>query len=163
MSVSAVNLREAFHAGRKVRLHGIHLPAATRTTGGKPVAEEMMAEQNFGAVPEANPGGYNFGTFGGVYTPALLTILGLVMFMRINFVLGEAGLFRTILILAIGASINGLLVNKDCYVALGPLANNGKSVTFNTILKAFGNYGDTIAVSVLLEKDESPWKQLAWK
>ena len=105
MSVSAVNLREAFHAGRKVRLHGIHLPAATRTTGGKPVAEEMMAEQNFGAVPEANPGGYNFGTFGGVYTPALLTILGLVMFMRINFVLGEAGLFRTILILAIGASI----------------------------------------------------------
>lgn len=55
---------------------------------------------------------------------------------------------------AIGASINGLLVNKDCYVALGPLANNGKSVTFNTILKAFGNYGDTIAVSVLLEKDK---------
>ena len=105
MSVSAVNLREAFHAGRKVRLHGIHLPAATRTTGGKPATEEMMAEQNFGAVPEANPGGYNFGTFGGVYTPALLTILGLVMFMRINFVLGEAGLFRTILILAIGASI----------------------------------------------------------
>jgi len=51
-------------------------------------------------------GGYNFGTFAGVYTPALLTILGLVMFMRTNYVLGCAGLVDTLLILAIGASIS---------------------------------------------------------
>ena len=47
-------------------------------------------------------GGYNFGTFGGVYTPALLTILGLVMFMRTNFVLGSAGLVNMLIILAVG-------------------------------------------------------------
>ncbi len=65
-----------------------------------------MAEQrSLDTAPEANPGGYNFGTFAGVYTPALLTILGLVMFMRINFVLGGAGLLYTIIILAVGASI----------------------------------------------------------
>ena len=51
-------------------------------------------------------GGYNFGTFGGVYTPALLTILGLVMFMRTNFVLGSAGLVNMLIILAVGASIS---------------------------------------------------------
>lgn len=50
-------------------------------------------------------GGYNFGTFGGVYTPALLTILGLVMFMRTNFVLGHVGTEMMMLILAVGASI----------------------------------------------------------
>ncbi|MBS1370914.1 MAG: hypothetical protein HPZ91_13260 [Lentisphaeria bacterium] len=54
----------------------------------------------------ANSGGYNFGTFGGVYTPALLTILGLVMFMRTNFVLGGAGLVNTLIILGAGASIS---------------------------------------------------------
>lgn len=49
--------------------------------------------------------GYQFGTFGGVYTPTLLTILGLVMFMRTNYVLGNAGLQTMLLILLIGSSI----------------------------------------------------------
>ena len=53
----------------------------------------------------AAAGGYNFGTFAGVYTPALLTILGLVMFMRTNFVLGSVGLFHMFLILLVGGSI----------------------------------------------------------
>lgn len=56
--------------------------------------------------PATPGGGYNFGTFAGVYTPTLLTILGLVMFMRTNYVLGCAGLVDTLLILAIGASIS---------------------------------------------------------
>ena len=33
------------------------------------------------------------GTFGGVFTPAILTILGVIMFMRANFVVGHAGVF----------------------------------------------------------------------
>lgn len=53
---------------------------------------------------------------------------------------------------AIGYSCTGLLVNKDLYCALGPLADNGKSVTFNTIAKAMGTYCDTISVEVLLDK-----------
>ena len=68
-----------------------------------------MAENNSTApalTPAGSGGGYNFGTFGGVFTPALLTILGLVMFMRTNFVLGSAGLYDTLLILAAGASIS---------------------------------------------------------
>ena len=53
---------------------------------------------------------------------------------------------------AVGYSCTGLLVNKDLYCALGPLADNGKSVTFNTIARAMGSYCDTISVEVLLEK-----------
>ncbi|HRT04787.1 MAG TPA: hypothetical protein P5204_03720 [Kiritimatiellia bacterium] len=33
-----------------------------------------------------------FGTFGGVFTPSLLTILGVIMFLRFNTVVGYAGL-----------------------------------------------------------------------
>ncbi len=46
-----------------------------------------------------------FGTFGGVFTPTALTILGVILFMRSNFVLGHAGIFNAFLILLIAKSI----------------------------------------------------------
>jgi hypothetical protein len=33
-----------------------------------------------------------FGTFGGVFTPSILTILGVIMYMRLPMIAGEAGL-----------------------------------------------------------------------
>jgi amino acid transporter len=44
--------------------------------------------------------GYSFGTFGGVFTPSLLTIMGVIMFLRFNTVVGYAGLWNALLILA---------------------------------------------------------------
>lgn len=46
-----------------------------------------------------------FGTFGGVFTPAILTILGVIMFMRANFVLGHAGIINAIIILSLAKFI----------------------------------------------------------
>ena len=46
-----------------------------------------------------------FGTFGGVFTPAILTILGVIMFMRANFVVGHAGVLGALFILLIATSI----------------------------------------------------------
>ncbi len=46
-----------------------------------------------------------FGTFGGVFTPSILTILGVIMFMRANLVIGEAGVYAAILILLFAKSI----------------------------------------------------------
>lgn len=40
--------------------------------------------------------GNKFGTFGGVFTPAILTILGVIMYLRLPRIVGEAGLWLTI-------------------------------------------------------------------
>ncbi|MDY6951142.1 MAG: amino acid permease [Thermodesulfobacteriota bacterium] len=48
---------------------------------------------------------HQFGTFGGVFTPSILTILGVILFMRANFVVGQGGIMAALLILAVGKSI----------------------------------------------------------
>jgi amino acid transporter len=46
-----------------------------------------------------------FGTFLGVYLPSLLTILGLIMYLRFGWVLGNVGLPMTIMIVLMASSI----------------------------------------------------------
>ena len=52
--------------------------------------------------------GNQFGTFGGVFTPVVLTILGVIMFMRTGYVVGYAGLWWTLGILFIAKAITTL-------------------------------------------------------
>ncbi|MBU1228462.1 MAG: amino acid permease [Proteobacteria bacterium] len=47
-----------------------------------------------------------FGTFGGVFTPSLLTILGVIMFLRFPAIVGNAGLWNALLILAVSKTIS---------------------------------------------------------
>ena len=42
--------------------------------------------------------GNSFSTFGGVFTPCVLTILGVIMFLRFGYVVGHAGVFTALLI-----------------------------------------------------------------
>ena len=46
-----------------------------------------------------------FGTFLGVFTPSVLTILGLIMYLRFGWVVGNVGLGLTILIVLLSSSI----------------------------------------------------------
>lgn len=46
-----------------------------------------------------------FGTFLGVYTPSVLTILGLIMYLRFGWVVGNVGLGITLLIVLVSSSI----------------------------------------------------------
>lgn len=48
---------------------------------------------------------HKFGTFLGVYAPSILTILGLVMYLRFGWVVGNAGLINTIAIVLMASSI----------------------------------------------------------
>lgn len=49
--------------------------------------------------PIESNGPKGFGTFGGVFTPCTLTILGVIMFLRFGYVVGNAGLFWALVIL----------------------------------------------------------------
>lgn len=53
----------------------------------------------------ADNSGYKFGTFGGVFTPSILTIFGLIMFMRTSYVVGSAGVLGALLILLVAEAI----------------------------------------------------------
>ncbi len=56
---------------------------------------------------EAPPTGKRFGTFQGVFTPTLLTILGVIMYLRQGWVVGNAGLAGAVLIVLGAFAITG--------------------------------------------------------
>jgi solute carrier family 12 sodium/potassium/chloride transporter 2 len=56
-------------------------------------------------VPEPEKTGYQFGTFKGVFTPSILTILGVIMYLRIGWVIGNVGLVPTLIIVTLSTSI----------------------------------------------------------
>ncbi len=49
-----------------------------------------------------------FGTFGGVFTPCTLMILGVIMFLRLGQVVGNAGVFYALIIVLISKVITTL-------------------------------------------------------
>ena len=65
-------------------------------------------------APEVSSG---LGTFGGVYTPSILTILGVIMYLRFGWVVGNAGLFKTLLIVTISTAITFLTSLSVCAIA----------------------------------------------
>jgi len=46
-----------------------------------------------------------FGTFGGVFTPDVLTILGVIMFLRLGWVVGNAGFLGAVIIIVLAKSV----------------------------------------------------------
>jgi len=61
------------------------------------------------------------GTFAGVFTPSVLTILGIILFLRLGYVVGNAGLRSALLILLLA---NGISVLTS--VSLSAIATNLK-------------------------------------
>lgn len=61
-----------------------------------------------------------FGTFGGVFTPSILTILGVIMYMRLPWIVGQAGILLTIGIVLVahivsittGLSVSSIATDK---------------------------------------------------
>jgi amino acid transporter len=77
------------------------------------------------AAEQARPG---LGTFAGVFTPSILTILGIVLFLRLGFVVGGSGLERALLVIA---AANAISVLTSFSVA---------AISTNLKVKAGGDY-----------------------
>ena len=71
------------------------------------------------AEPHADRG--KLGTFCGVFAPSVLTILGIILFLRLGFVVGSAGLMKALVIIAIA---NGISVLTS--ISLSAVATNLK-------------------------------------
>lgn len=52
--------------------------------------------------------GYGFGTFQGVFTPSILTIIGVIVYLRFGWMLGNVGLAKSLLIVTMGSAITFL-------------------------------------------------------
>lgn len=67
-----------------------------------------------------------YGTFEGVFVPTLLTILGVILYLRTGWVVGNAGLGGAIAIILIGYAITGATAMSISSVATNtPLAGGG--------------------------------------
>ncbi|MFH7244760.1 MAG: amino acid permease [Spirulina sp.] len=60
------------------------------------------------AITTTSPKASGLGTFGGVYTPSILTILGVIMYLRFGWVVGNVGLWGALAIVTLAVSITFL-------------------------------------------------------
>ncbi|MBZ9728645.1 amino acid permease [Salegentibacter sp. JZCK2] len=65
------------------------------------------------------------GTFGGVFTPSILTILGVIMYLRFGWVVGNVGLIGTLLIVTISVSITFLTALSIAAIATDQRVRGG--------------------------------------
>ena len=68
-----------------------------------PYEQTSQAPPDQAQVTRGQEGG--LGTFGGVFTPSLLTILGVIMYLRLGWVVGQVGFGGTLIIVSLATSI----------------------------------------------------------
>jgi len=88
--------------------------------------EEKIAPSSEDATPTLSDEKY--GTFGGVFTPTLLTILGVIMYLRTGWVVGNAGL------------AGGVLIISLAFAIIAATALSMSSITTNIRIGAGGAY-----------------------
>ncbi len=73
-------------------------------------------------IPSAKEG---LGTFGGVFTPSILTILGVIMYLRFGWVVGNVGLTGTLVIVTLSTSITFLTAMSITAIATDQRVRTG--------------------------------------
>jgi amino acid transporter len=94
-------------------------------------------------------GGRKFGTFGGVFVPTIVTILGVIMYLRLAWVVGNAGLLGAILIVLLAH-----VVTISTGLAVSSIATNirvGAGGAFSIISQSLGlEVGGSIGITLYL-------------
>lgn len=73
-------------------------------------------------IPSVKTG---LGTFGGVFTPSILTILGVIMYLRFGWVVGNVGLIGTLIIVTLSVSITFLTALSVAAIATDQRVRTG--------------------------------------
>ena len=94
------------------------------------------------------------GTFAGVFTPSVLTILGLILFLKTGYVVGNAGLGRALLIILIANSISILTSISLSAVATNLRVKGGGD--YYLISRTLGvEYGGALGIVLFLAQSVS--------
>ena len=90
-----------------------------------------------------------FGTFGGVFTPSILTILGVIMYLRLPWVVGQAGLYE-----ALGVIVAAHVVSVSTGLSISSIATDkkvGVGGPYYIISRSFGlPIGGAIGLALFL-------------
>lgn len=90
-----------------------------------------------------------FGTFGGVFTPSTLTILGVIMFLRFGQVVGQSGVFNALVIVACAKLITTLTALSISAIATNTRVKGGGA--YFLISRSLGvEFGGAIGVVFFL-------------
>lgn len=77
------------------------------------------------ADPSTSTDAPGLGTFGGVYTPSILTILGVIMYLRFGWVVGHVGLVGALVIVTLSTAITLLTALSICAIATDRVVRAG--------------------------------------
>lgn len=104
--------------------------------------------------PGDGPGGMRLSTFAGVFTPTVLTILGAIMYLRMGWVVGNAGLLGGILIILLSH-----VITVTTGMAVASIATNirvGAGGAFAIIAQSLGlEVGGSIGVPLFIAQTVS--------
>ncbi len=96
----------------------------------------------------------SLGTFTGVFTPSILTILGVILFLRTGYVVGRTGLFWTLLIVALASAIALLTAISLAAIATNMRVRGGGD--YYLISRTLGvEYGAALGIVLFLAQSLS--------
>jgi amino acid transporter len=102
--------------------------------------------------PQSSNG--RLGTFAGVFTPSILTILGIILFLRLGYVTGSAGLVKALSIIAIANLISVLTSQSLAAIATNMTVKGGGD--YYLISRTLGHqYGGSIGIVLFLAQSVS--------
>jgi amino acid transporter len=103
------------------------------------------------ATTDEAPTSVKFGTFTGVFTPTLLTILGVIMYVRMGWVVGNAGLAGSLMVLGLA-----MLITACTGLSLSSIATNtriGDGGPYAIMNKSLGlEVGGSIGIPLYLTR-----------
>lgn len=94
------------------------------------------------------------GTFAGVFTPSVLTILGIILFLRLGYVVGAAGLGKALIIIAVANLISVLTSFSLAAIATNMKVGGGGD--YYLISRTLGiEFGGAIGIVLFLAQSVS--------
>ncbi len=109
----------------------------------------MTAAVGITSPRPAEGGPKSLGTFAGVFTPSILTILGIVLFLRLGYVVGSTGLERALLVVALANAISILTALSVAAISTNLRVKGGGD--YYLISRTLGlSFGGAIGVVIFL-------------